>query len=255
MAYRTDGSSHTSGIKNEEDMRSILEAKANLIYPELSNAFQVVKKGGTTYKEDIQIIDNNATRKASLKKKEDISKGSFDYVNSSSVVSTMDVFKPFRDEILSVRNEEQVKGTAKLRIITAAHNILDSLTGKDLKDILKNNVSNKNKDMKIIISEKSSGKNWAYDFKDCPLYDSIENHHPRIVMGDGIDSAKIVFLTKDGSTLDHGIRIRVVTNNGIGALIGKSKANSTSVGVIKIQQDNVANLIDTMVSLGRAVVF
>ena len=82
-----------------------------------------------------------------------------------------------------------------------------------------------------------------YSFEDSPLYDAIQNHTPKVVLGNGIDSAKVVFQTKGGEIIDHGIRIRIVTNNGIGALIGQSKANKSSIGVVKIQQDNIPGLI------------
>jgi hypothetical protein len=97
--------------------------------------------------------------------------------------------------------------------------------------------------MRVIISETTTGTNWEYNFEDSPLNNSIQNHTPRVQMGDGIDSAKIMFEDEEGNTIDHGLRIRIVTNNGIGALIGKSKSNSSSQGVVKIQQDNIPGLI------------
>ena len=67
--------------------------------------------------------------------------------------------------------------------------------------------------------------------------------HTKSADGRWIDSAKIMFEDEEGNTIDHGLRIRVVTNNEIGALIGTSKANKSSQGVVKIQQDNIPGLI------------
>ena len=69
-------------------------------------------------------------------------------------------------------------------------------------------------------------------------------------MGKGIDSAAILFRKKNGTVVDHKIRIRVIDNNGIGALIGQSTANKSSIACIKIQQDDVAGLIK---SLGKKI--
>ena len=79
-----------------------------------------------------------------------------------------------------------------------------------------------------------------------PLYNSIENHTPYLESGNGVESSSILFKTEDGSILDHKIRIRVVDNNGITALIGKSKSNPSSIACIKIQQDNVGTLIKSL---------
>jgi hypothetical protein len=80
---------------------------------------------------------------------------------------------------------------------------------------------------------------YTYDFKDTPLANSIKNHTPKFKWGRGKTSAKVVFQDDKGNILDHGIRIRLVSNNGIRAMMGKSKANKHSLPVIKIQQDRV----------------
>ena len=57
--------------------------------------------------------------------------------------------------------------------------------------------------------------------------------------GKGKSSRKILFNGED-----IGLRIRVVTNNGISALLGLSKKNKTSIPVVKIQQDKVHSLVE-----------
>jgi hypothetical protein len=40
-----------------------------------------------------------------------------------------------------------------------------------------------------------------------------------------------------------GLRLRVTSNNGINAFLGLSKANKSSQVVVKLQQDDVKNLV------------
>lgn len=243
MAYKTDGSSHTDGISNEQNLIERLRSDARQLYPSLSENFEVVKRGGTKFKQDMEIVDENQTILISAKKKTNINDGSFDWVNSSSATKTIPCLKEFADTVRDVGNTHELKGSAKLDVLIASHKALGKLTSDDVSTILKEHVSNKNKDMRVIISETKTGTNWEYNFEDSPLNNSIQNHTPKVQMGDGIDSAKIVFEDEEGNTIDHGLRIRIVTNNGIGALIGKSKSNSSSQGVVKIQQDNIPGLI------------
>jgi len=243
MAYKTDGSSHATGIKNEDDLIERLQKTARTLYPQLSDDFEIVKRGGTNFKQDMEIVDGDTTILISAKKKTDIKTGSFDWVNSSSATKTIPCLKEFAKAVKDIGDLHDLKGSAKLGVLNASHKALSELTSEDIRSILQEHVSNKNKGMKVVISETGTGKNWEYDFEDSPLNNSIQNHTPRVQLGDGIDSAKVVFEDEEGNTIDHGLRIRVVTNNGIGALIGKSKANKSSQGVVKIQQDNIPGLI------------
>ena len=244
MAYKTDGSSHNDGIKNEQNLIERLQSGvARQLYPNLSEDFQVIKRGGTKFKQDMEVVDGDTKILISAKKKTTITDGSFDWVNSSSATKTIPCLKAFADEVKTIGQTHTVKGTAKLGVLNASHRALSGLSSDDVSTILRENVLEKNRGMRVVISETSTGNNWEYDFEDSPLHDSIKNHAPSIQLGNGIDSAKIVFKDSDGNIIDHGLRIRVVTNNGIGALIGQSKSNSNSIGVVKIQQDNIPGLI------------
>lgn len=243
MGYKTDGSSHKDGIKNEQNLIETLQRQARQLYPQLSKNFEVVKRGGTQYKQDMEIVDGNDTILISAKKKTNIKDGSFDWLNSSSATKGVDSLETFRSTVKNIGETYTSKPEARTAVNNAGSKALRDLTSEELTKLLKDHVSSKNKDMEVIITETSSGSNWVYNFRDSPLYDSIMNHTPKIKLGRGKTSAKVVFDDGSGNTLDHGLRIRVVTNNGIGALIGTSKANKSSQGVVKIQQDNIPGLI------------
>jgi hypothetical protein len=52
-----------------------------------------------------------------------------------------------------------------------------------------------------------------------------------------------MFKTDGKNTYNVGLRLRVTSNNGINAFLGLSKANKSSQVVVKLQQDDVKNLV------------
>ena len=55
-----------------------------------------------------------------------------------------------------------------------------------------------------------------------------------------------VWRTKDGVDTNTHLRLRLVTNNGVTALLGLSAANKNSILTLKIQQDSVATLLSSV---------
>ena len=247
--YKTDGSSHKDGIQNEKNLKKhLLEGAAKELYPDLSDNFDVISRGGTKYKQDLEIVDGDEKILVSAKKKKLIEEGSFDWVNTTDLKGIAPL-EAFAKTVSGVRALKRTYGGSKLVVLNASYEAITSLTSAHLTSILKKQVAQKNKSMKIMITETGETKDhvvrhWEYSFSDSPLYHSIENDTPEIVLGDGIDSARVVFKDKDNNLIDHGLRIRVVTNNGISALIGTSKANSNSSACVKFQQDNIPGLIE-----------
>ena len=90
MGYKTDGSSHNDGISNEENLIERLQSgAAKQLYPSLSEDFKVIKRGGTKFKQDMEIVDGDERILVSAKKKTEISQGSFDWVNSSAAAKSI----------------------------------------------------------------------------------------------------------------------------------------------------------------------
>jgi len=247
MAYNVTGLSHRDGIQNEAQlMKYLKEGAARQLYPHLSEELRVVKKGGTAFKQDIEIVDGDNIVMISAKKKTSISKGSFDWVNSSAAVGDSLSTIEFRDAVKKIGELKPQYGRAKLSVQSAAYDALCKMTSTELSLILDKHIRSKNRDMKIVITESSTAKNWEYSFRDSDLYRAIAQEKPEIVLGRGIDSASVQFRNDKGELNDYGLRIRIVTNNGIGALIGISTANSRSMAVVKFQQDNIPGLIRSL---------
>jgi hypothetical protein len=60
-------------------------------------------------------------------------------------------------------------------------------------------------------------------------------------------TSRMVFRRKDGVEVNTNLRIRLVLNNGVNALLGLSEKNKTSIPCLKIQQDRVDILLRDLV--------
>lgn len=255
MAYRTDGSSHKSGVKREvklandfQDNKVLAEAIVNT---KLATDYVSQHIGGTKHKEDITITSNGATHKISLKKKEKgICVGSFDWINSSTVTSSEE-FKEVRELYSKCRNSyfgkkdkvEYVRGLIK----DQSNQILENMNSEQVWGILEKTVINpyKNNNIMVLVDDIVNNKKYCIDsIKDTELYDHYLKRTPlRLANPSGnAKSSRVVMF--DGKNI--GLRIRLVPNNGISALLGikkKSSSNSNSNPTVKIQQDNVSGFI------------
>ena len=82
----------------------------------------------------------------------------------------------------------------------------------------------------------------------------MENGYvPFIQKVNKISTSRKILFKKDNDVRDLGLRVRLVTNNGIGAMLGLSKSNKNSSLVLKIQQDKVHNLIGEIKKEGNLV--
>tara|TARA_R110002096_G_scaffold435310_1_gene660156 strand:- start:128 stop:913 length:786 start_codon:yes stop_codon:yes gene_type:complete len=253
MGFLTNGEVHHSGIKNEETLQEKLENDmAKKIYPNLSESFVVERRGGTANKEDVQIVDGKSTYNISAKHKKGVDVGSYDYVNSSSATHGIPALEEVRIFLSKKRKmhmgcENMVKQVREeLKILT--NKVMKKLTSSDIRNILLTHVNQKNKDMKMIITDSLTGENHVFDFADTAVYNHIQNHTPSLKWkskNPNQTSAKIAFINGEGKEHDCGLRLRVVTNNGINALLGLSKSNKNSTLTIKIQQDGIRKMLET----------
>ena len=244
MAWKTDGSVHEEGIANELSLQGrLLGGLAKTLFPDLLSEFEVLHRGGTGYKQDLEVTDSYRTEMISAKRKKSIYSGSFDYVNTSKVINQNDFFAPLKDLILSLKQSESSVSKARKTFTVASHSMMKEMSGGMLKQILQEHVADKNRDMTMIVTDTTTRTDYAYDFKDTQLYDAICRYTPVFKWGRGKTSATIVFNDSEGNEYDFGLRGRLVLNNGVKALLGKSKANKSSQAVFKIQQDKVAQML------------
>ena len=246
MTFKTDGSTHTHGVKNEHETIAFLNERG--IFNE-----QVTHLGGTKNKADAIAGD----KKISIKHKKGINNGSFDWINTSQIeaLTNREQFQEFLSTVAALRfTDDAASQVEPMRDIFA--NIcdagLDSIKSNDLTAWLKDQLVNANDDMVMVITDTLTDKIYICE------HDAIESvrllnsgYTAQLVKGKGSTSRKIIFIApgKDindiGSGVDTGLRLRLTSNNGITAFLGLSKANKNSQVVLKLQQDNVGRVLQT----------
>jgi len=238
--FKTDGSVHHGGVKNEDQTVRILNEKK--IYSET-----VEKRGGTKCKEDA--VAGN--QKISIKRKEGITNGSFDWFNTSAyndaLGNTFDHFisnmKELRQMPESLRSDEEFVLKIRDSFNQLCESVLDTLTSAQVTDILRRGLIEPNRNFDVAINDTKTCELYVFDAEEHPAYDYIQKGYSIVLKGNGKSSRMVYFVDQHGKVYDCGLRLRVTSNNGINAFLGTSKANRNSQVVIKLQQDKVKQLL------------
>ena len=237
--FKTDGSVHHGGVKNEDQTVQILNEKQ--IYSDT-----VEKRGGTKQKADA--VAGN--KPISIKRKEGIANGSFDWFNTSKyndvLGDTFDAFlssmKEFRSLPKSIIQDDEFVLKVRDNFNQLCESCLDTLSSNQIIDILKVGLIDANSGFDVVVNDTKTKSIFVFNADDHPAVDYINREFTVSLQGKGKSSRKVLF--SDGiNVYDCGLRIRVTSNNGINAFLGLSKANSNSQVVIKLQQDNVKQLL------------
>jgi hypothetical protein len=240
MTYKTDGSVHHGGVKNEDLTVQILNEKKIYAHP-------VEKRGGTKVKEDAVA----GYQRISIKRKEGITNGSFDWFNTSSyndvLGDTFDHFlsnmKELRQMPQSLRSDEEFVLKIRDGFNALCELALDSLTSDQVVEILKRGLIDANCGFDVVINDTKTSEIYVFSADQHPAHDYIAKGYSIVLKGNGKSSRMIYFVDAAGNVYDCGLRLRVTSNNGINAFLGTSKANSNSQVVIKLQQDKVKQLL------------
>ena len=237
--FKTDGSVHHGGVKNEDQTISILNELK--IYPST-----VEKRGGTTQKADAIAGD----KKISIKRKEGITNGSFDWFNTSKyndvLGNTFGEFlssvKEFRSLPKSIIKDDEFVLKVRDSFNQLCELSLDTLSSDQIIEILQRGLVDANSELDVVITDTKTDTLYIFGAEQHPAVDYINQGFTVVLQGKGKSSRKVLF--SDGTNLyDCGLRIRITCNNGINAFLGLSKANSNSQVVIKLQQDKVKQLL------------
>jgi hypothetical protein len=240
MTYKTDGSVHHGGVKNEDQTVLILNEKK--VYSET-----VEKRGGTKCKEDAVAGD----QKISIKRKEGITNGSFDWFNTSAYNDALgDTFthflsnmKELRQMPESLRSDEEFVLKIRDSFNALCELALDTLTSAQVTDILRRGLIDANSGFDVVINDTKTSELYKFSAGQHPAVDYITKGYSIVLKGNGKSSRMVYFVDADGNVYDCGLRLRVTSNNGINAFLGTSKANRNSQVVIKLQQDKVRQLL------------
>lgn len=240
MTYKTDGSVHHGGVKNEDLTVQILNELKIYAHP-------VEKRGGTKVKEDAVA----GYQQISIKRKEGITNGSFDWFNTSAYNDVLgDTFDHFISNMRELRSLPESLRSDEEFVLKIRDNFnqlcelaLDSLTSAQVTDILRRGLIDANAGFDVVINDTKTSELYVFAADQHPAHDYIANGYSIVLKGNGKSSRMIYFVDADGNVYDCGLRLRVTSNNGINAFLGTSKANRNSQVVIKLQQDKVRNLL------------
>jgi hypothetical protein len=250
--FKKDGSTHHSGIKNEHSIVEFLNKPESTIGKHLrSNQDHIIKhKGGTQTKADA-VLFNTATQKEeftiSIKNHKT---GTFDWLNSTKGFSEdlQSLLKERTKDIKISHLEHQDLETSRKEVDEMFSTALSNLKNNDefIRGIL-NTIFQKYTDGIIIHHEKEKSiiyfeKNELKELQGFADYTYYLKHKQ------GTCSAQIMRKPKDSLDLEINtyLRVRLVLNNGVNALVGSSSKNKTSVPCIKIQQDNVEQFLNNI---------
>ena len=240
MTYKTDGSVHHGGVKNEDITVQILNELKIYDNP-------VEKRGGTKVKEDAVA----GYQRISIKRKEGITNGSFDWFNTSAYNDLLgDTFDHFLSNMKELRNlPESLRSDDEfvLKIRDSFNQLcelsLDTLTSARIADILRFGFIEANKGFDVVINDTKTSQIYVFDAGHHPAVDYIAKGYSIVLKGNGKSSRMVYFVDVEGNVYDCGLRLRVTSNNGINAFLGNSNANSNSQICIKLQQDKVKKLL------------
>jgi hypothetical protein len=235
MCYPINGKNHHVAVKDEKKLSENIEVFENYYGKKIKTITPI---GGTKSKVDILIIFEDGSKiKISLKSKNSIYSGSFDYVNSSNFGS----IRMFFQKTFEIYNRYNNSGNLE------AYNILkdqisedlNTITSEEMTKLFQEHVIDKYDELSLIISDKKHKKIY-FDVKP-KIFDFVKNGGFLKLKNTGKNtmSYSIIGCDSDGNEYDFNLRIRVHLNNGKTKWVKKG----SSVIVFKFQQDSVHKII------------
>ena len=252
MPYVTTGAVHHSGVGNEKQLVNLGNSNQDL---NINKHFKSCAKdtsfaqwtqlGGTTQKADCKVcISELHQYLISIKNHE--STGTFDWINTSKLADInpklADVIKPKIAEFKAKYNGQSVTKEMRQEMEEIFSNSFEYLSSDEIKALLVN-LYDKYPEF-ILINDRSNNKLFMYNklnnFKEFTHYQDW-TYKFKTARG---KTSRMLFREKDGIEVNTNLRVRLVLNNGVNALVGQSNSNKTSVPCLKIQQDRVNLLMD-----------
>jgi len=245
--FKKDGSTHHSGIKNEHNIVAFLNTPGSTIgqYLRPTPNHIVTHKGGTQTKADAVVANQDTKEEFTLSIKNHKT-GTFDWLNST---------KGFPEDIQNILKER----TKEIKVAYKCHQNLD--TSRDeidnmfstALDSLKNNhcfllevintIFNKYTDA-ILVNHEKKGELIYFEKKELRELQGFTDYIYYLKHKEGTCSAQIMRRQNpDSEEINTNLRLRLVLNNGVNALVGTSSKNKISVPCLKIQQDGVDDFI------------
>jgi hypothetical protein len=255
MPYVTDGSVHQIGIANEKTLvEAFNEAPPALIRSDFpAAALRFVHQGGTRGVSDVDVYD--ADRKvATISGKRHGGAGTFDHINTSHTTDYIPETAALQARLVELRHEffrqEDRLEDVRRAVETETEAIWARMNSDGIKRLL-HTAHERGCSYVVVTTPTDVVIARGSDFAELAThpYDPETTYELRSTRA---KTSRQVWRTKGGVSTNTHLRLRLVPNNGITALLGLSKANSNSVLTLKIQQDNVSGLLTLLRQIVRA---
>ena len=252
MPYCSTGAVHHSGVGNEKELVALLNATSTLNINQHisgksgSDALLWRHLGGTQQKADCDVVSGENTYDVSIKH-HDSSGGTFDWINTSKLTEfnpeIAGVIKP-RVAEYKEKYKECTEVTKEMRseMEEVFNSAFEHITSDQLKELF-GSLYTKYPDY-VLINDRAKERLVMYhktdNFKEFVGYGDWEYYLKK----SRAKTSRMVCRRKDGVEVNTNLRIRLVLNNGVNALVGLSEKNKCSIPCLKIQQDRVNSLLD-----------
>lgn len=251
MPFTITGRVHVEGICNEKAVCAFLNTTSCAIRTAICPPSCVVEhRGGTGTKADAEIVGGPENEGISIKNHSSKT-GTLDWVNSSASVPNKTVL---RDELNAIKSANYGKKESLL----PARNEVSELLNKHLLCLSSDEIRNVMKTCYdayprwVIINDVLKKRLVCFEMRknvaELKTFESDTYCLKASTKGrSDTTSMRIMRRMPSGEEVDTKIRLRLVLNNGVSALLGLSESNKTSTATLKLQHDDVAHLIDTLV--------
>lgn len=265
MPFTTDGRVHRSGISNEHAICNFLNTKSIVIRAALCPAGSTVEhRGGTGSKADAEIVlpahagaEAGAGEEAASKNKTISIKhhkmGTFDWLNSSAAIpvalkatlhTALQAIRATYDASTKVDADEK---TARVSVENLFAEHLRALPSNSIKALLSGCYAIYTD--YIIIKDVAKNELVAFDrSKNIPELRTFDSCSYYLKSSARAKTSAQIWRRHetDGLEMNTKLRLRLVLNNGVSALLGKSVSNKCSVPCLKIQQDDVSHFLTSL---------
>ena len=248
MPYNTTGASHRVGVSNEKKITDFLNSTkgGSLRLDELfGQSLQFKQIGGTKSVSDMDIMSEEKGELLSGVSIKNHKQGSYDYVNTSKLVQFLpeSVVSTIKEGVAAIKSEytgnEEKLPEARKRVESLLEQAFAQFDDVVIKKLLQTiNVRNPKL---IMINDVKSGK-----LKCCheSAFTELASEPYKAENSYALKTTRAKSsrqITRNGVVTN--LRLRIVLNNGVKALLGLSSSNKTSIPVIKVQQDSVNKVL------------
>ena len=263
MPYNIDGEVHHAGVANEHNTvnlcNSTIPSNIQEDYPGKKLTFR--KEGGTQQVSDMGIYADDVRVAGGSDKLH--RKGTFDHINTTKVLDYLPC-ESLQKILVDLRRkhfkDQSAVSKVRTEINNASNTMLKTMTSDGIRKLL------------IALDERTPEWMFVREPNEMSVFRHSEMREVTEFPKDpswtyvlksscGAKQSRQIWREKDGLSVNTNLRVRLVLNNGVNALLGlckpkensNTKPNKNASLSIKIQQDQVGKLLASVKRLRIAI--